>query len=352
MPTPQVLSGGSNVGGNGGGVAGNGFGGDRASAYNERMNRARTATMAQRKSVGGGGVIAMNNDRFDRPTTPRSQPLTLQQAPPIDALAKEVEEMEMDEQDQRQQTQALRQQNEQYSSGRTDRPPAAQYGNRGGQAASYDDDAVDIGDDGPSYGSMVPQSRQPQRDDNYGSSSSRRGSNNDNRDRGNYRDEAPPRNRDNRQNNNNRGRNNNPDNSDSDDDDRPPPQSSSSSRQRQQSENGGGGGQLARVERPMDNMAPAVIDTSDLRAFLLRPGPQGAMVQCYIQRRKTGLARLYPTYEVYLKDGEQFLLAARRRKKQKQSNYKVSLDREDLSRHSSNYFGKLKSNFMGTEFQV
>jgi len=99
-------------------------------------------------------------------------------------------------------------------------------------------------------------------------------------------------------------------------------------------------------------VAPAVIDTSDLRAFLMRPGPQGAMVQCYIQRRKTGMARLYPTYEVYLKDGEQFLLAARRRKKQKQSNYKVSLDREDLSRHSSNYFGKLKSNFMGTEFQM
>jgi len=99
-------------------------------------------------------------------------------------------------------------------------------------------------------------------------------------------------------------------------------------------------------------IAPAVIDTSDLRAFLMRPGPQGAMVQCYIQRRKSGLARLYPTYEVYLKDGEQFLLAARRRKKQKQSNYKVSLDKDDLSRHSSNYFGKLKSNFMGTEFQM
>jgi len=99
-------------------------------------------------------------------------------------------------------------------------------------------------------------------------------------------------------------------------------------------------------------MPPAVIDTSDLKSFLMRPGPQGAMVQCYIQRKKTGLARLYPTYEVYLKDGEQFLLAARRRKKQKQSNYKVSLDKDDLSRHSSNYFGKLKSNFMGTEFQM
>jgi len=106
------------------------------------------------------------------------------------------------------------------------------------------------------------------------------------------------------------------------------------------------------IPRQMENMAPAVIDTSDLRSFLMRPGPQGAMVQCYIQRRKSGLARLYPTYEVYLKDGEQFLLAARRRKNKKQSNYKVSLDREDLSRHSSNFFGKLKSNFMGTEFQM
>ena len=106
------------------------------------------------------------------------------------------------------------------------------------------------------------------------------------------------------------------------------------------------------VPRSVD-VAPAVIDTSNLREFLMRPGPQGAMVQCYIQRRKTGLARLYPTYEVYLKDGEQFLLAARRRKKQKQSNYKVSLDKDDLSRDSSNYFGKLKkADFMGTVFEM
>ena len=33
-----------------------------------------------------------------------------------------------------------------------------------------------------------------------------------------------------------------------------------------------------------------------------RPGPQGAMVQCYIQRKKTGMARLFPTYEIYLKE--------------------------------------------------
>ena len=157
--------------------------------------------------------------------------------------------------------------------------------------------------------------------------------------------------------------------------------------------------------------AAMTLDTSDSRAFLLRPAPPGQMmIQCYIQRRRRGfLGRLYPTYELYLKDGEQFLLAARRRayKSLMNSNYKISLDK-DLSRHSSrsprepppmpahldpphhqpnwallghpeshppsraarlmgphrphpprgaphpptSYFGKLKSNFMGTEFMM
>ena len=55
---------------------------------------------------------------------------------------------------------------------------------------------------------------------------------------------------------------------------------------------------LATISRPLSGTAPAVIDTSDFRAFLMRPAPMGAMVQCYIQRRKSGLARLFPTYEV------------------------------------------------------
>merc|ERR1719482_2230133 len=101
---------------------------------------------------------------------------------------------------------------------------------------------------------------------------------------------------------------------------------------------------------PQRPLAPAVIDTTDLRAFLMRPGPAGAMVQCYIQRRKTGLGRLFPTYEIYLKDGDQFLLAARKRKKNKSSNYLISLDKDDLARQSGNFFGKLRSNFIGTEF--
>ena len=50
---------------------------------------------------------------------------------------------------------------------------------------------------------------------------------------------------------------------------------------------------LQSVPRSVD-AAPAVIDTSNLREFLMRPGPQGAMVQCYIQRRKTDLRGCIP----------------------------------------------------------
>ena len=44
------------------------------------------------------------------------------------------------------------------------------------------------------------------------------------------------------------------------------------------------------------------------------------------------------------------MLSARKRKKQKKSNYLISLDEEDLAKNSGNYYGKVKSNFVGTEF--
>ena len=79
---------------------------------------------------------------------------------------------------------------------------------------------------------------------------------------------------------------------------------------------------------------PPAVPTASRSAPRRRPqepsaatGAGRAMVQCYIQRRKSGLARLYPTYEVYLKDGEQFLLAARRAQEAQASNYLVSSTR-------------------------
>jgi len=92
------------------------------------------------------------------------------------------------------------------------------------------------------------------------------------------------------------------------------------------------------------------IDFSDVRSFLLRPQPKGGMVQCKIYREKSGLDRMYPHYNLVLEDNNAFLLAARKRKKSKSSNYLVSLDKNDLSRDSPNFMGKLRSNFVGTEF--
>ncbi|XP_046279351.1 tubby-related protein 3 isoform X4 [Marmota monax] len=47
-----------------------------------------------------------------------------------------------------------------------------------------------------------------------------------------------------------------------------------------------------------------------------------------------------------------FLLAGRKRKKSKTSNYLISTDATDLSREGESYIGKLRSNLMGTKFTV
>lgn len=57
---------------------------------------------------------------------------------------------------------------------------------------------------------------------------------------------------------------------------------------------------------------------------------------------------------MHLDDGSIFLLAARKRKKSASSAYVISSsqDPEELTRSSSSYLGKLRGNFVGTEFTV
>ena len=45
-----------------------------------------------------------------------------------------------------------------------------------------------------------------------------------------------------------------------------------------------------------------------------------------------------------------FLLSARKRKKSKSANYIISTDANDTARHSPHFAGKVRSNFLGTEF--
>jgi len=119
------------------------------------------------------------------------------------------------------------------------------------------------------------------------------------------------------------------------------------------------------AKRTIGRPKPVKVDISDKRVFLMNPGPKTGPVQCHIIR-KAGKGFIpgtsYPEYFLYLdgpgaKPGNptseaQFLLSARKRKKSKSSNYIISLDEDDLARQSGNFFGKLRSNFVGTEFTI
>ncbi|NXY06766.1 TULP1 protein, partial [Pteruthius melanotis] len=97
-----------------------------------------------------------------------------------------------------------------------------------------------------------------------------------------------------------------------------------------------------------------VIEVDNLEEFVLQPAPQGVTVKCRVTRDKRGMDRgLYPTYYLHLdNDKKVFLLAGRKRKKSKTSNYLISIDPTDLSRGGENFIGKLRSNLMGTRFTV
>ncbi|XP_068594810.1 tubby protein homolog [Brachionichthys hirsutus] len=107
---------------------------------------------------------------------------------------------------------------------------------------------------------------------------------------------------------------------------------------------------------PTPTVSDPAIDVEDLEEFCLRPAPQGVRVKCRITRDKKGMDRgMYPTYYLHLEreDGKKvFLLAGRKRKKSKTSNYLISIDPTDLSRGGESFIGKLRSNLMGTKFTV
>ena len=99
----------------------------------------------------------------------------------------------------------------------------------------------------------------------------------------------------------------------------------------------------------------SVLPITDMRAFLTQPTPKSAgIVQCYIEREKSSIFSpfSYPVYTLRLKEGDTFLLAGRKRMKNKTSNYVITMDKRDLARDSPAFIGKLRSNFLGTEFTL
>ncbi|XP_027098050.1 tubby-like F-box protein 3 [Coffea eugenioides] len=86
---------------------------------------------------------------------------------------------------------------------------------------------------------------------------------------------------------------------------------------------------------------------------LKQPGPRGPLIQCFIKRNRSN-----QTYHLYLSlnqasnDDGKFLLAARRCRRPTCTDYIISLNAEDVSKGSSTYIGKLRSNFLGTKFTI
>lgn len=95
------------------------------------------------------------------------------------------------------------------------------------------------------------------------------------------------------------------------------------------------------------------LDMTDMRRFLMSPSPKRVgIIQCYITRNKSGTNKLFPEYKVYMKEGDRFLMGSKKRPNNATSNYLISMAEGDLNRSSGNFLGKLRSNFVGTEFQI
>ncbi|KAG7272841.1 hypothetical protein CRUP_025821 [Coryphaenoides rupestris] len=88
------------------------------------------------------------------------------------------------------------------------------------------------------------------------------------------------------------------------------------------------------------------ISVEDLEKFALRSAPRDQTIQCRITRDRRGVEKgMFPTYYLHMEknDGKRvFLMAGRKRKKCKTSNYLISIDPTDLTRDTHSYIGKLR----------
>ncbi|KAM7485132.1 hypothetical protein LguiA_001141 [Lonicera macranthoides] len=84
-----------------------------------------------------------------------------------------------------------------------------------------------------------------------------------------------------------------------------------------------------------------------------QPGPRESLLRCFIKRNRS-----MQTYHLYLNltqalaDDGKFLLAARKCRRTTCTDYIISLNADDMSKGSSTYIGKLRSNFLGTKFVI
>lgn len=90
----------------------------------------------------------------------------------------------------------------------------------------------------------------------------------------------------------------------------------------------------------------------DSRAFVTKAAPKDITVHCRIKRVKDAHEK-HPIYMLYAevsdKGETEFLLQAKKKSKNKTSNYVIS-DHEDPNLSSTHFVAKLRSNFLGSEY--
>lgn len=91
----------------------------------------------------------------------------------------------------------------------------------------------------------------------------------------------------------------------------------------------------------------------ELRSMYMLPvPPRIGQIQCTIMRHKSGLNRLWPKYTLSLSTTNQFLLTGKKRAGNTTSNYLISMDQEKIAKAAAGFLGKVRSNFLGTEFYI
>ncbi|KAF9345247.1 hypothetical protein BGX26_003358 [Mortierella sp. AD094] len=125
------------------------------------------------------------------------------------------------------------------------------------------------------------------------------------------------------------------------------------------------------INQPMNHNAPfsfgsklELINPKILHEIVMSPVPQGKKFMCRIVRKNEGMdKRMYPTYELSLEEPSRpqrvFLLRATKKKRSRGSYYAITSDKDNIHDYDrkasdSNYgvLGKLRSNFLGTAFNV
>ena len=106
---------------------------------------------------------------------------------------------------------------------------------------------------------------------------------------------------------------------------------------------------------PSSSMGFNLDNIDDLNRFVMHPVT--SPLQCYIRRSRKSILKPVE-YTVYLKDGDKFLMFSRKRANKKTSNYliftefdKANKENDDDERQG-HIVGKLRANFLGTEFTI